>query len=538
MKFKEILTINESTESDLDAQKAIHDLDVIGSTLSQMPPEKENLKLSVVNKLQQMSKSISSFLSRAKIQQQNNNTVQNPAPTIQPQPSTTEDVNEANVVDASVLNTIKTLKEQIKAIEASNIEENVKKQFISPMRKSLDQLSKQVKELTTAKDIALEKQKEAETFVKEVSGYLIELGNKVQGFEEEDTGSMTSKEKSLAVRRAANAAEFTKTLKQALFGKIVDIQTEADVTPKEIKDFLAACVRGDIINMLSVTSTNRGNIKDHVNPQYKKLFDIFVEQNIFSYSPGKTSGAIGPGEMALSMMGNPAEKAKKGDLKVGDMELEIKASARTGGRLNSKSISKATAGWQVWKRNIASILSSAPKNATMYITDKKGERVKIAVNKFNGDQYNKPTGGRAKLGSKYNWNPKGFQLLNEEILAPYSDFNKTFQLFDETIKAMVLNIDKIKNADKLIASAVNQDGTVNSVKMNKAYSKIAYESYHLADGITSIMLLNTLTLDYTIIKDGNDLVKQISSNTVYMPAGFNWNDDQQTPTPSYMPSKL
>ncbi len=548
MKFRELLVIKEAVEqSDLEAQKAIHDLDVIGSALSQLPPEKQNVKTSVANKLKQMSDSVAAFLAKAKIQHQEQPAVPAPVakqpvqPAPQPalkkpaQPAPVESIREAEEVDSSVLATIATLKEQIKAIEASNIDEKIKKEFITPMRKNLDQLTKQVEELKSARDVAIGKQKEAESFVKEVSSYLVALGNKVQGYQEQDLGAMSSKERTLATKRAVNAAEFTKTLKQALFGKIVDIQSEANVDPKEIKEFLAACVKGDVINMLSVISTDRGNIKDHVNDKYSKLFNIFVEQNIFSYSPGKTSGAIGPGEMALSMMGNPAEKAKKGDLKIGDMELEIKASASTGGRLNSKSIAKATAGWEPWRKGIADILSAAPKNATIYTTDKKGVDVKIPLNKFDGNQYN-VTKGKAKLGSKYNWNPTGLKLLNQEVLEPFSDFNKTYDLFHNTIKALVLNIDKIKNADKLIATAINQDGTVDIEKMNKAYARIAYESYHLADGITSIMFLRTDTLDYTIIKDGNDLVKKLYK-TVVMGAGFNWNDDQQTPTPGFIASK-
>jgi hypothetical protein len=529
-------TIYETAESDLEAQKAIHDLDTIGNSLDSLPPEKESVKDSIAEKLKSMSALIGSFLAKAKIQPSQQAATPTP-PTASTANTPVEDVVEATVgTESAIISTIKTLKEQIKAVEASDIDERVKKEFIKPFRKQLDILTKQVNELQSAKDIAVQKQTEAENFVKEVSGYLVALGNKVQGYQQEDTASMSSKERSQAAKRAVNAADFTKTLKQALFGKIVDIQEEADATPAEIKEFLAACVKGDVINMLSVISEDRGNIKEHVNPKYEKLFDIFVKQNIFTYSPGKTSGAIGPGEMALSMMGNPAEKAKKGDLKVGLVEVEIKAAgSSSGGRLNSKSISKATAGWEPWKNGIAKIVSTAPKGATTFITDKKGNRVKIAVNKFDGNQYN-ITQGKAKLGNKYNWNVKGFQALNEEILEPYSDFDKTFELFHTTIKALVLNFDKIKNADKLIATAVNQDGTVDWIKMNKAYTKIAYESYNLADGITTIMFLRTDTLDYTLIKDGNDLVKKLGK-TVLISSGFNWNDDQQTPTPSYNASK-
>ncbi len=71
--------------------------------------------------------------------------------------------------------------------------------------------------------------------------------------------------------------------------------------------------------------------------------------------------------------------------------------------------------------------------------------------------------------------------------------------------------------------------------MNIAYSKIAYTSYHLADGITTVMLLRTDTLDYTILRNADDLVNKMSGDnaTIEANSGFNWNDDQQTPTSGY-----
>jgi len=70
--------------------------------------------------------------------------------------------------------------------------------------------------------------------------------------------------------------------------------------------------------------------------------------------------------------------------------------------------------------------------------------------------------------------------------------------------------------------------------MNIAYSKIAYTSYHLADDITTVMLLRTDNLNFTIVDDGDDLVGNMESKQVTTGGGFTWNDDQQSPTPGYM----
>lgn len=523
MRFKQFRypLVEANSQVDFEAQKAVHDVDVLNSIVQNVPSTRQDIKMKIANNLEALANSIANFLQRTNIQM----------------PQQAEAMQE-DAGDVAEQNSAEKLKQQIHAIEASPIEDSVKQQLIKQIRDVLsenEKLAHEVEELKDRAETAEAKQKEAENFIREVSVSLVALGNKVQGYEEEDTTEMSSKERSMAKKRKINAEEFTKTLKQALFGKIVDIQEESDVTPEEIKNFLEACVQGKVINMVNVISQDKGNIANFVNPDYQKLFDIFVKQNIFSYSPGRTSGAIGPGEMALSMMGNPAEKGKKGDLLIGDEEVEIKASKATGGRLNSKAINKATSAWGTWRLGIENIVKNAPKDAQIYMTTKTGERKQVPLRRFNGDQYN-ITGSKSKLGSKYNWNPKGFQALNEEILAPYSNRDLTFDLMHNTIKSLVLNFDKIPNADKLIFASINEDGTCNYDNINKAYTKIAYESYHLADGITTIMFLRTDNLDYVIARDGDDLISKLGTE-IKAGAGFNWNDDQQTPTPGYLPTK-
>lgn len=567
MRFNDIKkSLNESAlkeaNAGLEAQHTAHDIQAIKSAIPNIPEEKAEEKMKLAKQVEQLKNAVKSFIEKAAPGAKPGDTVKSAAgndmvagadgkatvvpadkpatndpnakveakanPNVQKKLYSIKDIERA---DAQLEADLNELLEDIKYLESIPMDEKQKAEALKRFNRSLDRLTKDFTTIRDQRDSARAERDEAIKFIKEVTSILTVLGNKVQGYTEEDSDKMNAAQK----KKALNAEKFTKTLKQALFGKIIDMQEDPDVSQEDIKKFLQACADGKVINMLGVIGTDRGNIKDHVNSEYQKVFDVFVKENIFSYSPGTTSGAIGPGEMALSMMGNPAEKGKKGDLKIGDKEVEIKASAATGGRLNSKSIAKATSGWQIWKERIGEILSLAPADATMKVTNKKGERVDTPVNKFNGDQYN-VIKGKAKLGSKYNWNPKGIQALNEEVLEPYSNFEKTYTLFHDTIKGLVLNFDKIDMADKLIANAIEQDGTVDYLKINKAYTKIAYESYHMADGITTIMFLRTDTLDYTIADDGDDLVSKLG-DTVTMGAGFNWNDDQQTPTPGYIASK-
>ena len=535
-KLVESKKLYEAANAGLEAQHAMHDIDAISSAVPNMDPE---IKSKVVSSLRTLAQKVRDFVD-SKI----NNTQQ---PPVQPDPNAT--VEEAvEDEDTQVQSALQRLKDDISAIESSNIDETSKAQFLSSLNTTLDALTQSSERISTSRDSARSERDEAINFVKEVTGVLVTLGNKVQGFQEDtDTESMTAKDRASFKKMAVNAEKFTKTLKQALFGKILDMQEGSDVTGQEIKEFLEACVRGDVINMLQVIGTSQGNIKDHVNPKYQKVFDVFVEENIFSYAPGTTSGAIGPGEMALSMMGNPAEKGKKGDLKIGDEEVEIKASAKTGGRFNSKAIAKATTGWQTWAQKINDIMTQAPEDATISVTQKDGSEKLIPAREYNGNRHN-VIKGKAKEGSKYNWNASGFKALNIEVLQPYSNLRQTFDLFESAIRALVQNYDKLSkpqqgnshhkpfNPGDLIEAAINNDGTVDMKKMNIAYSKIAYASYHLADGITTVMLLRTDNLEYTIFRNADELVDQMNGDSIITGGGFNWNDDQQTPTPGYIAS--
>ncbi len=560
IKLVESKKLNEAANAGLEAQHAMHDLDAISAALPNISPKKGKEQESLLVNLKKISSTLQKFLDRVKGKAQQQ-------PALQPTPQATDPNATVEAVDDNskklftikdfertnkeCQETINLIKEQIKTL--NNLPEDTpgKEDIISGQTKILDHVLRDFENLKAQRDSAAAERDEAINFVKEVTGTLVTLGNKVQGFREnEDLEDFSSKEKTAYKKMAVNAQKFTKTLKQALFGKILDMQEGSDITGQEIKEFLEACVRGDVINMLGVIGTNQGNIKDHVNPKWQKVFDVFVEENIFSYAPGTTSGAIGPGEMALSMMGNPAEKGKTGDLRIGNKEVEIKASAKTGGRFNSKKIAKATTGWKVWAQKINEIMQSAPKGATIPVMQKNGEFQKIDAQSYNGNQYN-VIKGKAKEGSKYNWNKKGFDALNNEVLEPYANKKQTADLFISTIKALVQNYDKLSkpatNNDgtandhhkpfkpaELIIDAVNNDGTVDMKKMNIAYSKIAYSSYHLADKITTVMLLRTDNLSYTIFEDAGDLVDQMNQGRVVTGGGFNWNDDQQTPTPGYI----
>lgn len=467
---------------------------------------------------------------------------------------------------AAAKQNIETIKAEIQYL--STVETRSKKEIelrdrgLAFAKQQLESASRTFKGFQAAVDernLFKKQKEEADKFLQDIAKFLTVLGDRVQGYsqglESIDVTGLKSAEK----KKIINAQQFTSTLRQALFGLIIEIanKRETAVTPEQIKGFLQACVTGQVIDMNTVVSKDSGNIRDALNPEWTSVFDLFVEKNIFEYSPGKTSGAVGPGEMALSMMANPTEKAPVGDLMVNGVMYEVKAGKSTGGRLNSKGIGKATTGWKVWSDKIEEIVhKNAPAGVKFYSnTDNKGNVISKGVGpkQYSANEVRPSTAtGKTtyKVASKYNWNAKGFNALNDEVLG-YSTRAQTVDLFVSTLKSIFNNYDAVvKRMDELgigspaglIGKAISRDGKkVSLARMNQALTAMAFVSYHLEDHIENILFLNTLSLDYTIIRgeggDPSDLLDKLENGFVKVTSGFNWNDAQQTPTPTYNTSR-
>ena len=518
MRFRDFkFNLYESSTADLSHQKAVHALDTLDSIIGTMPDTSDPIKARIAQNLNNVLNTINNFVQTNNLAQQVNENL----------------LKEEGPGAAAEQNASQALEAQLDAIASYNIPDDQKKQLTDLILNVLVQNIDLAKEVDGLKDTVKgykQREKEANEFLGRIGNLLVTLGNKVQNFEEasaEELKAMPSAERDKEKKKIVTAKAFTTTLRQAIFGLIIDIKTEQKLSNEEIEDFLASSVQGKVLDMLSLVKALDGNVRNFVDTKYQKAFDVFVSKDIFSYSPGKTSGAIGPGEMALSMFGNPAEKAPVGDIKVGNEMYEVKASKKSGGRLNSKQISKATNAWSAWQNGIKKITANVSPDEILTVSKKNQKDEIYKIKDWNGTLKAK------KKASRYNWNPSGFKALNNEILI-HSNRNLTTQLFWNTIQALVLNIKEIPDAEELVKNAIEPDGLVDYDKMTQAYTKIAYESYHLADGVTNILLLNTQNLHFHIIASGDNLVQSIQNGNIKYGGGFNWNDDQQTPTPGYM----
>lgn len=585
--FKNVVLIESNIRNvtDLTASRSLSELDTIISASTQLPPEAQSIKAKIATNLIAVKDKIATTIEKllatgqavvpqpepvddvedeesAEIEPDqppeadNQNQLpsqQEPAP--QEEPPVVEAIEGDAEYDALVAS-CEELKKQIRDIEALEMAEKTKAQLLATIKTSLDNNLKLLEKYTNVVDelkISNQKLKAAEDFITNVNELLVTLGNKVQGYVEvtpEEYEALSAKAK----KAIDNARQFTTTFRQALFGMVLDIsKANQEVDKLAIQQFLQACVDGEVLDMLALTSVDRGNVRSHVKDDFKPMIDLFAQQKVFSWSPGKTSGAIGPGEMALSMMGSPTEKAKeKGDLVVGNTMFEVKAGSTSGGRLNSKKILKGPAAWPIWKAGIEKIVKKgAPKDVTWTRINKTGQEITVKASNFNANSFNKnKSTGKMKEAAAYNFNYRGLSKLNEEVLI-YSTYELTYDLFYDTFSTLITNLEEVKKStidsagnkiagvspEKLISGSIYEDGTIDVDDMMSAYTRLAYESYNRADGVEAILFLNTTSLDYTIARNGRDLVGKLN-DSITISGGFNFNDDQQSATPAYLAKRI
>lgn len=272
-----------------------------------------------------------------------------------------------------------------------------------------------------------------------------------------------------------------------------------------------------IIDMETLLMTPQENLDSYVEQSDPVMLNFYHEivDELIGSAPITTAGAWGPGELALAVLGKPASKSQdKGDVQVGVHKIEVKSAkeATSGGRIGGSGVnnggSMAPAYMKLLKEYIPGIFEdfvSLDKNADNYI---------FAYHFTKAD--GKPGVKKTELtGVNQNW----FNSFNQKI----QEFSDEGGFVDaEVVRDFMLELVKLgikedyhglieKNA---IYSSVSEDGTVNYPKLWKAYAISAFKAYQVADGVSTIMMLNSETRSYTLFKDSKQLSKLMSAGTI------------------------
>ena len=321
--------------------------------------------------------------------------------------------------------------------------------------------------------------------------------------------------KTLAAKAAPNdkiSKDIVRNFKAA-FGETV--LRDRKITQEDLSQFLNDAIDSHIIDMNAMVATDDGNIERFIkNPKHREIFNV-IKDDIFSYIPGGTGANIGPGEVALTMFGNPIRKGDIGDLEVDGVMYEVKG-GRTrgkesgyGGRLNGKAVLKPTSGLRVINEYFKKKLPDVPA----VVKNPKGKPI-----------------------SRFNWNSKGINNLNfvvdENIKRKDRKVSFMQGLMYELWSTLISNHDEIKNFDQKVLSMVGPDGNIDPANAMRITTELLYESYALSDGEKvrgkpqfNIIVLNAGTLNYKIIRKPQDISK------VQIVGGISWTDANQSTSP-------
>jgi hypothetical protein len=324
--------------------------------------------------------------------------------------------------------------------------------------------------------------------------------------------------------QAAKAAPDPRILKEIVIrfkGSFSDaILRDRKITQEDFKDFLNDAISGKVIDMSSLVKSDKGNIGNFISDsKHKEIFEI-IRDDVFGYIPGGTGANMGPGEVALTMFGNPIRKGEIGDLDINGVMYEVKGGRTTGkesgygGRLNGKQVQKPTSGFVLINNFFKKYLPTV---------DPVG------------------LGKTGKKVSRFNWNTKGLGVLNDVMSSAVKKKEKRELLLKELMftlwAGLINNRDEIKNFQERVHSMVSTAGLIDIENAIKVSTELLYESYAVSDGqvirgkpVFNIIILNAGTLNYQIIRSSKDISK------VRIVGGISWTDANSSTSPQlYIP---
>lgn len=217
----------------------------------------------------------------------------------------------------------------------------------------------------------------------------------------------------------------------------------------------------------------------------------------------------GPGEMMMALLGKNIALATKGDLKIGDRVIEVKATGKgakglSGGRLYS------TTGYG---------------SNTMIKRELYNNLVAAGVPKDVLAQYGLPN---KEPGEKV---IRGGLNLNISGLTNLSDIFKTYldQKTAKNIMNVILNglYTKLPNGmGDPILNLVKNDGTFDPTQFLIELTKLAHSYYMMLEGHDTLMLFNSDNGNYALISSPDEIETLMSKGIISLTAHLDLNDDR------------
>lgn len=316
-----------------------------------------------------------------------------------------------------------------------------------------------------------------------------------------------------------------------------------EIPIEDAKHFLEIAQIG-VIDMTAMVNKPEGLIDEFVinDPVVKRVYDKVIDDFI-NWIPGKTAGNIGPGELAFVMLGNPAGKETKGDLKIGDEMFEIKAGdtkrkVTKAGTLGTPGHTGAIfdtgiSGKAMWPQ-VKSILAAAgfENMVTAPVKDSAGKVKQFSRYSLINTNFENWNQEFDRL--KFNVNQRA-NLLTQiaQIIFPYQEFNPN------EVKSEIKSI--LAKTKGRLAPAEIPPGVTKQLEHNtdllRYFGKLALRTYREeGESKDNFMFINKSTKKYKIFR-GDQLDKELDnpdSNLKVMGGiAFSLTDAQSKAVPKF-----
>lgn len=319
-----------------------------------------------------------------------------------------------------------------------------------------------------------------------------------------------------------------------VFSEIKDMGfTSGDEVKAAINEFLNDMIVG-VVDFGDILKKKQGNIellfnqvsaKQGKSNEYLEVFNMVKDamwNTVIDIGKGTN---MGPGELGLALILQPASKAEKGDLGYQGRAIELKGSrdaasgARLGLEMGNKSLQQTSYQSEILNKYF---LKTKPKYSQQVKTLK----------------------GTTKT-VQLNLNTTGIELLNS-LIKQESNFDTTAFLLDSILLTLDGNSNDKANWKKSIEqsgflnTAVNPDRTIDYKKWVKALTLIQYELYGGSGGrseFKTIMVFSPISTNFRVINNSKEFSKAIDDgqtgkpNGIILSGGISFNQDKFAKTP-------
>lgn len=324
-------------------------------------------------------------------------------------------------------------------------------------------------------------------------------------------------EKLISFLRRSEIADLSRRVITQKFGSVqgdLDKKLSALLTriknPFEQKiNFLKTIIaNGGIFDGSTLLSQKSGNIynlikNDPIADAIAKTLALQFRGAI-GYGPDQ-----GPGEIMMMLLGKNISPAEKGDLRIGNVLVEVKATGKgksglSGGRLTT------TTGYGS-SSNIRKILYPIMIDA----------------------------GIPAEVLKQYGWPSKsvdektiaGGLNLNSSGLTNLSNLLKEYVSEDDAKNILKVMLDGIytklpSGFDDSMIDLVQPDGSFDPKKFMIELTKLAHKYYRFIEGHDALMLFNTENGNYVVIEDADDFDELFDSGKIGLTSHIDWHDDR------------